>query len=521
MKETTVRVHMNDDFVSERHNARDYDIVKYEKHIDTKDGVHEVWKDGTTTQTYNYLFADEIDTYNAKQKRKDRKIDGVKGYMEQVKNDDRGRKKRKKKNGKLVVENTEENGKKTERKGKRLVYEVVVGAGNTNLTKDENGLFIYSNDGHEVHMQRLPYEVNYAATREFFADWDRRNTHFQLVRVDWHADEFYINESTRVKEWATEHAHGEFVPWADGYKQGLSVQQSMNKALEQMGFKDGEVVDETGKKVWKCAYTQWLDREREVYEKCVAKAYYEYCDKNPDYYEENGDLRIVYPFKGKNAENMLTEKFRDVQRAEVILDSKRRSTEKLANMSNRIDSDIKEKKQELDTVQKQIEDEKAAWAAEQARAREALRLQQEETDNERVKAEEDKMKAKADKENAAVYKEKMESEYKSFKEKIKKITEQIVQKQIEVMNELDTESVMNENTDNVSTLATAYRKKMFFPDKNGKKMSVEAAYQYSIRKATEDIKQRRLTRQEGIRESVTKFNDDVKKMTDDITFGDE
>lgn len=600
MQEITTRVHMNDEYVSEKHNARDYDIVKYEKHIDTENGVHEVWKDGNTRLTYENLFSDAIDEYNKKQKRKDRRIDGVSEYMEQVKADKRGRKKRKRKNGKLVVENDIENKKKTQHQGKRIVYEVVVGAGNTNLTKDDGGLFIYDKDGHEVHLQRLPYEVNRAATWEFCCYWDVRNTNLELVRIDWHADEFYINDVTKLKEWSCEHAHIEFVPWANGYKQGLSVQQSIGKALEKMGFVDGEIIDENGEKVWKCAYTKWLDRERDVYEKCVEKAYKEYCEKHPDYYEKHGDLKFVYPFKDQNAENMHTDKFRDVQKADVLLDDKKRSMRNMDRESSDTQKKIENAKSEFETVQKQIADEKAAWASAQQRAREELQKDIEEAkldkstakalkeaaklyrhdaqkeleavhkqieaekaawaaEQQRAReelqkkiddAEQDKLDAKALKEKAALdrrtaakeledaktdradakavkedaeaYKKTVETKYADFKKKIEEVTQQIVQKQTEAIESINEEVFADDDTadDRVSKLAESYRKKWTFSDGHGRRISVEDAYQTSIRKANEDIKARNALRERNINDNADRYKKDINNIID-TEFGED
>nr|DAP32505.1 MAG TPA: Plasmid recombination enzyme [Caudoviricetes sp.] len=547
--EITTRVHMNDEYVSEKHNARDYNIVKYEKHIDTQNGVHEVWKDGNTRLTYENLFSDVIDEYNKKQKRKDRRIDGVHEYMKQVKADKRGRKKRKRKNGKLVVENDIENKKRTQHQGKRIVYEVVAGAGNTNLTKGDDGLFIYDEDGHEVHLQRLPYEVTRAATWEFYCYWDVRNPNFELVRVDWHADEFYINDVTKLKEWACEHAHIEFVPWADGYKQGLSVQQSISKALEKMGFVDGEVIDENGKKVWKCAYTKWLDREREVYEKCVEKAYREYCEKHTDYYEKHGDLKFVYPYKDKNAENMHTDKFREMQEADVLLDDKKRSARNVDKKAYDAQKELEQKQHELEmvnkkieTVQKQIEAERAAWNAEQQRAREELqkdieeakrdkstaiglkeaaKLYKHDAQKELEQAEQDRADAKALKEDAETYKKAVETEYEDFKRKIEKVTQQIVQKQTEAIESINEEVFADDTADDrVSKLAESYRKKWTFSDGSGRRISVEDAYQTSIMKANADIKARNALREHNINDKADRYKKDINNIID-TEFGED
>ena len=110
MNVTTVRFHMgNEKDIAVGHNRRNPEIVKYEKHIDPN-GKYLIWRDGDIQGVYEEIFGDAIKEYNAAQTRKDRLIDGVHGYIENVRNDTRGRK-----------------NKNTQRKGKSAAYEVVVG----------------------------------------------------------------------------------------------------------------------------------------------------------------------------------------------------------------------------------------------------------------------------------------------------------------------------------------------------------------------------------------------------------
>ena len=83
-KVTTVRFHIGgDDEIKTEHNRREESTVKWEPHIDME-GKHEVLRDMSIEETYEELFGRAIEEYDAKQKRRDRRIGGVHEYMEQV-----------------------------------------------------------------------------------------------------------------------------------------------------------------------------------------------------------------------------------------------------------------------------------------------------------------------------------------------------------------------------------------------------------------------------------------------------
>lgn len=544
MKETTARLHMNPYVVVIKHNARVYEVVKFEKHIDLT-ATHEVWVDGTLIESYTEVFGDALEEYNNKQKRKDRKINGIEEYMKSVEEDKRGRKQRKKVNGKLVVVDD------PEREGKRICYEIILGTGNTNMEKDENGHFVYRDDAHEYHYMRLPYEVNYAAAKAYCDTWyDRNETAdggMKIVRIDWHADEFYINKITGLKEMSTEHAHEVFFPWARGYKQGLSVQQSMNKALKALGFEDGEEVDENGKKVWKCAYTKWLEREREVYEKCIEKAYYDYCKQHPDYYKENGELKIVHPYVDKNAVNLPTETYREIQDSKKTLDNVQLQVEEekenLAHKKDVVqsfDNYLQSKKQELSDLEGR--EQKVNTDSEQNRQDRVdlmvqkidLKVQQDNIQKmaddtaqeyqkaraDRVKAEELKKcmeQAKKDaeqaKNDAESYKKNLEEKYAELLKYVQEVQQTAQQKQQELEDSLD--YIKNGDTEDVETeidkVARELRKNTTVTYK-GKSYNVESIYQGSVAEATKIVYGKRDTKKADVRAKVTEFIADTEEM---------
>lgn len=544
MKETTASLHMNPYIVVIKHNARVYEVVKFEKHIDLT-ATHEIWLDGNLIYTYTELFKDSLDEYNSKQKRKDRRINGIPEYMKFVEDDKRGRKQRKKVNGKLVVVDD------PEREGKRVCYEIIIRTGNTNMEKDENGHFVYRDDAHEYHYMRLPYEVNYAATKAYCDTFSDRNETgeggMRIVRIDWHADEFYINKITGLKEMSTEHAHLVFVPWASGYKQGLSVQQSMNKALKALKFEDGEEVDENGKKVWKCAYTKWLEREREVYEKCVEKAYYDYCKQHPDYYAKNGDLKIVHPYVNKNAENLPTATYREIQDAQTVLDNVQLQVEEeKENLAHKKDvvqsfdnylqskkqelSDLEDREQKVNTDSEQIRQDRVDLMVQKV----DLKVQQDNiqkmADNtaqeyqkahaDRVKAEELKKsaeQAKKDaeqaKNDAESYKKNMEEKYAELLKYVQEVQQTALQKQHELEDSLD--YIRNGDTEDVETeierKAREIRKEWTVTFL-GKELKAEQVYLASINKATAIVKNERDTKKSDVRAKVQEFIDDTEEM---------
>lgn len=558
MKETTVRVHMNNDVVVLKHNARVWEVVKHEKHIARDFGVHEVWVDGTLVKTYTDVFKSAIDDYDSKQKRKDRKIGGVGEYIQQVEENRQGRKQRKTVNGKKVVVDG------TERKGKRVCSELIIGCGNTNMMKDEDGHFIYRDDLHEFHHMRLPYEVSYNATKRYCNGWQKRNETekggMRVIRIDWHADEFYKNIVTNLVEMSTEHAHLAFVPWAKGFQRGMETQNSMNKALEKLGFVDGTVTDENGKQKWVCAYDKWLAREREVYEAILQEEYTKYCNKNADYAKENGALKIVHPYKDKNAENLLTKLYRELQDGNKALDNVNLQTKyaktnlKCAKLAiTTADSKLKAKYEEITGIEereaKVIADAEAnkQTAAQLITERIALnkeKLEMEEQQQktqaladdtlkqynlaytERVEAKKAKKVAEdAKKENEALkaeneaLKAKLQEQYNNLITYVQTIQQSAKDKQQELMESLD--YIANgDNTEETQGNEIEEEARKLRAEKNvvcdGHVYNLEAIVQASIKKATKIVQEKQETKREAkkndLKTRVNKFILDTEEM---------
>lgn len=128
---------------------------------------------------YHELFDDALNTYNAKQKRKDRKIDDYYKHVQKSKNLD-------------------------------LQREFIVAVGN------------------KADWERLSFEEKQEvgeALKRYVIDFNERHDNITIYNAIVHLDES-----------GAPHAHFNVVPTATGYKNGLAVQPSFRKALEQEGF---------------------------------------------------------------------------------------------------------------------------------------------------------------------------------------------------------------------------------------------------------------------------------------------
>lgn len=128
---------------------------------------------------YHDLFDDALNVYNAKQKRKDRKIDDYYKHVQKSKNLD-------------------------------LQREFIVTVGN------------------KADWEKLSFEEKQEvgeALARYVRDFNERHNNMTIYNAIVHLDEA-----------GAPHAHFNIVPTATGYKNGLAVQPSFRKALEQEGF---------------------------------------------------------------------------------------------------------------------------------------------------------------------------------------------------------------------------------------------------------------------------------------------
>lgn len=248
---TTVRFRTGgESFARLEHNRRDPEWTKHEKHINPN-GEAIIIKDQDIEEAYQEIFGEAIEKYNKKQKRKDRKIDGVKGYMEQIKNDRSGKVNR-----------------QTGERGKQLIFEVLVGVGSMKTERDQNGNLLRDGDGNILRPYSIPEEIAKEVLLEYAGTFMIDNPQLHITGMYYHADEE-----------GSPHLHINFIPFATGYKRGLEVQNSLSKALELQGFKSRSI-RESG-------VVQWQEAERKKLMEALKER----------------QIQVVRPDVGKNKES--------------------------------------------------------------------------------------------------------------------------------------------------------------------------------------------------------------------------
>ena len=167
-----------------RHNNRELSEKEFRsdahKHIEREKAKYniQIFK-RDIKDVYHDLFDDALNAYNAKQKRKDRKIDDYYKHVQKSKNLD-------------------------------LQREFIVTVGN------------------KADWEKLSFEEKQEvgeALERYVVDFNERHDNMTIYNAIVHLDES-----------GAPHAHFNVVPTATGYKNGLAVQPSFRKALEQEGF---------------------------------------------------------------------------------------------------------------------------------------------------------------------------------------------------------------------------------------------------------------------------------------------
>lgn len=167
-----------------RHNNRELSEKEFRsdahKHIEREKSKYniQIFK-RDIKDVYHDLFDDALNAYNAKQKRKDRKIDDYYKHVQKSKNLD-------------------------------LQREFIVTVGN------------------KADWEKLSFEEKQEvgeALARYVRDFNERHDNMIIYNAIVHLDES-----------GSPHAHFNIIPTATGYKNGLAVQPSFRKALEQEGF---------------------------------------------------------------------------------------------------------------------------------------------------------------------------------------------------------------------------------------------------------------------------------------------
>lgn len=169
-----------------KHNNRDLTEAEYQepahKHIQQDRSNENIYiKQGNLKETYDELFGEALEKYNAKQRRADRKITDYYQHVKKSKTLD-------------------------------LQREIVVTVG-----KKEDWENLSLDDKKAVAGQLEAY----------ISEFEQRHTHLHIYNAVIHMDEA-----------GAPHAHFNIVPVADGYKKGLEKQPSFKKALQNEGYKE-------------------------------------------------------------------------------------------------------------------------------------------------------------------------------------------------------------------------------------------------------------------------------------------
>ena len=156
------------------HNNREFIAPNVDKNR-THENIILVREDNR--KIYHDHFDNALDEYNAKQKRKDRRI---KNYYEHI----------------------------NRSKQEKPFYEVLFQIGNTE----------------DTHCGTKEADLATKILTDFVEEFHKRNPHIRVFNAVIHLDE------------ETPHVHIDFVPFATEQKRGLSTRNSLSKALEQQGF---------------------------------------------------------------------------------------------------------------------------------------------------------------------------------------------------------------------------------------------------------------------------------------------
>ena len=182
------------------HNKRDPKIVSSEKHIDLSRPHETILDCGTLEKCYQQIFDEAVKKYNAKQKRKDRRIEN---YLETILND--------KRQGKHKNIKADES--------RKPAYEMIIQLGNRDNRPDD-----------EKASRVLKAFCNFLI---------KKYPNIVPIGIYLHNDEFSIDEETHLKVFSPVHIHFDYVYVAHlgkSLKTGMDLQCSMSGALAEMGF---------------------------------------------------------------------------------------------------------------------------------------------------------------------------------------------------------------------------------------------------------------------------------------------
>lgn len=194
MSNCTITFHLGTT-LSQSHNVRDPKVTSKEPHIDPH-GQHETLIHEDVESAYKRLFDDALSEYNQKQKKPSRRIAS---YYEHIKGS----------------------------KEHHAVYEAIVGI----YGKDEHGKEAISAIERTECTRML---------KEYLAQFQAQNPQLHVIGAYIHADE----------EGKYPHMHLDFIPMANGNKNGLSKKVSLKGALQQQFKSNNFKYSATAQEAW-------------------------------------------------------------------------------------------------------------------------------------------------------------------------------------------------------------------------------------------------------------------------------
>ena len=174
------------------------------------------WSGNKSLQTiFTELFSSDVEEYNARQKRKDRKIDDYLGQLTEA------LEKEKKKLKQLRVQGATKHTLRQNTKAKKICYEFVVTIGNMHDNPSFNAV-----NGERKYEAR---EILQRYVEDFAKRYNGREFGIELTNAAIH-----LCENGQV------HLHCDVVFHSTNNKRGMRHQVSMNGALKQLGFRGDE-----------------------------------------------------------------------------------------------------------------------------------------------------------------------------------------------------------------------------------------------------------------------------------------
>ena len=296
------------------HNKRDPKIVSSEKHIDLSRPHETILDCGTLEKCYKQIFDEAVKKYNAKQKRKDRRIEN---YLETILNDKRqGKHKNIKADG-----------------SRKPAYEMIIQLGNRDNRPDDEKASRVLKDFCNFLIKKYPNIVP--------------------IGIYLHNDEFSIDEETHLKVFSPVHIHFDYVYVAHlgkSLKTGMDLQCSMSGALAEMGF-----VTAKGKGT---AQQQFEESVRHDLQNFAEERGIK-IDRTPGEKHSHKEKPVYQQMKeNEKKEREITEREKVVERGEAPLLKKQKQ---LDEQKNEIDQKSKNAEQALQDAQIiQAENEKAS-----------------------------------------------------------------------------------------------------------------------------------------------------------------